>query len=59
MCIHLPVSFLALVVIAFIIIDLISLKKVVFLMTALFMYFKNISFSLSVLDIKKYIGSQY
>ena len=52
--IHLSISFSALVVIAFVV-DLIFFFLLV---TALFIYSKNIFYALSVLGIKKYIGRQ-
>ena len=55
--IHLLISFSALVMIAFVV-DLISFFKLFFLVTALFIYSKNIFYALSVLGIKKYIGRQ-
>ena len=54
---YLSVSFSALVVITFVV-DLISFSKLIFLVTALFIYSKNIFYALSVLGIKKYTGRQ-
>lgn len=54
---YLSVSFSALVVITFVV-DLISFFKLIFLVTALFIYSKNIFYALSVLGIKKYTGRQ-
>lgn len=54
---YLSVSFSALVVITFVV-DLISFSKLIFLVTALFIYSKNIFYALSVLGIKKCTGRQ-